>query len=194
MKPLLASLLLPFVRLVQGLAPLTRLWAWTRLRAHVPDLPADCVVLGTPEVQGTGRLRCGHRLYLYRELHLETQGDGEIVLGNDVVLSRGVHVVAHQRVAIGDGSMVGEYSSIRDANHNHDSGGSGLPLRDAGHSAQAVHIGRQVWIGRGVTVLAGVTIGDHAVVGANAVVTRDVAAHAVVGGVPARPLHRGTSP
>jgi acetyltransferase-like isoleucine patch superfamily enzyme len=51
-----------------------------------------------------------------------------------------------------------------------------------------VHIGRGVWIGRGAAVLAGVRIGDGAVVAANAVVTRDVAAGAVVGGVPARPL------
>lgn len=49
---------------------------------------------------------------------------------------------------------------------------------------------RNVWIGRGATVLAGVHIGEGAVVAANAVVSRDVAAHAVVGGVPARPLRQ----
>jgi acetyltransferase-like isoleucine patch superfamily enzyme len=47
-----------------------------------------------------------------------------------------------------------------------------------------------VWIGRGVTVLPGVHIGDGAVIGANSVVNRDVAAGAVVGGVPARPLRQ----
>ena len=41
-------------------------------------------------------------------------------------------------------------------------------------------------IGSHATILAGVTIGERALVGAGAVVTRDVAPHAIVTGVPAR--------
>ena len=41
-------------------------------------------------------------------------------------------------------------------------------------------------IGSGAVILAGITIGENAMVGAGAVVTRDVPAHAVVKGVPAR--------
>lgn len=41
-------------------------------------------------------------------------------------------------------------------------------------------------IGSNATILGGVTIGEHALVGAGAVVTRDVAPHAIVAGVPAR--------
>lgn len=49
-------------------------------------------------------------------------------------------------------------------------------------------IGDRVRIGAGAKVLGPITVGDDAVIGANAVVVADVAAGAVVGGVPAREL------
>lgn len=54
-------------------------------------------------------------------------------------------------------------------------------------------IGGHVDIGAGAKVLGPVTIGDHAVIGANAVVVREVPAGAVVAGVPAVILKKGTS-
>jgi UDP-2-acetamido-3-amino-2,3-dideoxy-glucuronate N-acetyltransferase len=47
-------------------------------------------------------------------------------------------------------------------------------------------VGAGATIGANATIVCGVTIGEYAFVGAGAVVTRDVAAHAVVSGVPAR--------
>ena len=41
-------------------------------------------------------------------------------------------------------------------------------------------------IGSGAVILCGITIGANAMIGAGAVVTRDVEAHAIVAGVPAR--------
>ena len=43
-------------------------------------------------------------------------------------------------------------------------------------------------IGSGATILSNVVIGEHAIVGAGSVVTRDVPAHAVVAGNPAKVL------
>jgi acetyltransferase-like isoleucine patch superfamily enzyme len=185
-KTLLSSAMVPITGLHRRIGqPLKRIWAHAYLRSICPSLDPSVVALGAPEIQGSARLVLGRNLFLYRDLHLETRDSGSIILGDDVVLSRGVHLVAHHGIQIGNGSMVGEYTSIRDSDHRF---GDGVAPRHSGHKGRPVLIGENVWIGRGVTVLPGVCIGDGAVVGANAVVTGHVLPGAVVGGVPARPL------
>ena len=89
-----------------------------------------------------------------------------------------------------DGAMVGEYSSIRDANHNL----SPVSIRHSGHSSAPIALERNVWIGRGASVLKGVKIGCNTVVGANAVVTQSLGENQIATGVPARPRSQpGTS-
>ncbi len=186
-KSALATPLVLWYRMVaHPLKAWRRINAFAALRARLSlPLPASTVVLGRANVYGVGRVRCGDGLLLYPRLYLETHGDGEIEIGDGVVLSTGVHLVAYAGIFIGKGSMIGEYSSIRDANHTRE---HGRTLRDSDHAAKPIVIGSEVWIGRGVTVLGGVTIGDRAIVGANAVVTRDVPADTVVAGVPAVPI------
>lgn len=188
MKKILVAALIPFALLAGQLAALKRLWAHARLRAAVKGaLDSSVVVLGQAEVQGTANIQLGKNLYLYRELYFETQEDGRIEIGDDTVLSRGVHIVSHASVVLGEGVMVGEYTSIRDANHRRVAGQS---ARETGHDARPIRIGANVWIGRGAAILPGVVIGEGAVVGANAVVTKDVAAGDVVAGVPARSIRQ----
>jgi acetyltransferase-like isoleucine patch superfamily enzyme len=165
---------------------------WHRLYSHAllssqirGRLHESTVVLGKANVYGTGNIQFGHNLLLHPALHLETHGEGVIEIGDNVVLSSGVHLVSMAGITIGKGTMIGEYASIRDANHSRK---PGVPIRDAGYRAKPIVLGKEVWIGRGVTVLPGVTIGDGATVGANAVVTRDVPAGVTVAGVPAVPI------
>jgi acetyltransferase-like isoleucine patch superfamily enzyme len=187
LKAVLGNALSRVLRVTRGFREaVERIYSYSRLAADVHhSIPASAVILGRVDVHGVGNIAIGEDVLFYPELHLETQGDAAITIGDGVVISRGVHIVAMAGVTIGAGSMIGEYSSIRDANHSRS---GDIPIRDAGHTAKSITIGKEVWIGRGVTVLGGVTIGDKATVGANAVVTRDVSEGVVVAGVPAVPI------
>lgn len=168
--------------------PLRRLYSHASLASQIATkLPKSVVVLGRIFVDGTGAVEIGDSCFLYPDLHLETRESATISIGDGVVISKGVHLVAMAGITIGRGAMIGEYTSIRDANHDRL---ANTPLREAGHTARPIVIGNEVWIGRGVTVLGGVTIGDGATVGANAVVTHDVPPNVTVAGVPARPIDK----
>jgi len=55
------------------------------------------------------------------------------------------------------------------------------------------YIGRNCFIGAHAIILPGVSVGDECLVGSGAVVTKDVPAHSVVVGNPARVVRRGVS-
>ncbi|PSM50623.1 acetyltransferase [Chroococcidiopsis sp. CCALA 051] len=65
---------------------------------------------------------------------------------------------------------------------------AGLTFSDKDYFKECdlITIGNDVWIGTNTIILDGVSIGDGAIIAAGAVVTKDVAAYAIYGGVPAK--------
>ena len=183
LKHVLSILLMPCAYTVRKIASkVTALWSFSRLRESIRHpLHASNVILGAVDVEGTGDIQFGRNARIYPGVLLETQGAGKILIGDNVVLSRGVHVVAFDVVNIGDNCMVGEYSSLRDANHKK----SLTSMRQSGHECRPIHLGTNVWVGRGACILMGVQVGSNSIVGANAVVTRSIAANSCAVGVPA---------
>jgi len=110
-------------------------------------------------------------------------GAPHIEIGDDFTVSFGATIRAVDApIRIGHQVNLGPLAAIIGANHGV---APGVPISQQPHISKPVTIGDDVWIGAGAIVLPGVTIGAGAVVAAGAVVTADVAAGAVVGGVPA---------
>ena len=113
-----------------------------------------------------------------------------IQIGSHTYINRYTMLDAHQSIRIGRNCMIGPHCYITDGDHGTE---PHKLVRDQPMLTRPVTIGENVWIGAGAIVLKGVNIGDSAIISAGAVVTRDVAAGAVVAGVPARELQRASS-
>ena len=144
LKVLFSFLLSAVFRITTGLRRnLRRIQSHALLSSRLTTpLDVSIVVMGPPEVHGTGKVRFGCDALIYPGLYLETDEVGSIEIGDRVVLSRGVHIVARAGITIGHGTMIGEYSSIRDANHAHV---PGVKIREAGHESRPIWIGAEVW-------------------------------------------------
>lgn len=93
-------------------------------------------------------------------------GEGNIVIGKNCDISSRVNII----------SGTHKYGSSKQA--------AGI-----GYSEDII-IGDGVWIGFGSTILHGVQIGNGAIIAAGSVVVRDVKAHTLVAGVPAKEKKR----
>lgn len=109
-----------------------------------------------------------------------------IKIGSRNYFNRNLMIDAARLVEIGDNNMFGPDVYITDSNHQF---GLGISPAERPMNSGVVRIGNRCWIGARVVILKDVSLGDGCVVGAGSVVTRNVAAGAVVAGVPARPIH-----
>jgi len=105
-------------------------------------------------------------------------------IGDRCVIGRGSHIVAHQRIDIGDDVFTGPYVYVTDQNHSY--ADLDVPIGRQWPANAPVSIGAGSWLGAGAIVLPGSRIGRHVVVGAGSVVRGQVPDHCVVAGVPAR--------
>jgi acetyltransferase-like isoleucine patch superfamily enzyme len=112
--------------------------------------------------------------------------DSVITIGSGVTINDGCYITSLFSISIGMGSSIGEYTSIRD--YNHEFRVPDQPIKSQGYSGAPIRIGADCWIGRGCILLPGVDIGDGAIIGANSVVTKSVAPYAIAAGCPAKQI------
>ncbi len=113
-----------------------------------------------------------------------------VIIGSHVSIAGFLHVWGGGGVVIKDRVMIASHVAITSLTHDYRC----QSMRDSLIRAPVL-IESDVWIGAHSVILPGVTVGEGAVIGAGSVVTRDVAPHDIVAGVPARLLsHRVAMP
>lgn len=157
-----------------------------------------------------------HGVYLDQNTYLHACPKGIRIGANSIVMHGAVLHVYNFRdlpnagITIGEDCLIGEYSVIRGQGGvkigdrvytspftqiiavNHVFDDPNRPFVDQGITADGIVIEDDVWLGAGAVITDGVRVGRGAVVAAGAVVTKDVPAHTVVAGVPARPIRQIT--
>jgi acetyltransferase-like isoleucine patch superfamily enzyme len=131
-------------------------------------------------------------------------GRNSLVMHGSILHVYNFRGIPHSGIRIGNDSLIGENNVIRGQGGvdignrvytspmvqllavNHKFEDRARPFRDQGITAEGIIVHDDVWIGAGAIILDGVEIGAGSVVAAGSVVTRDVAPHSLVAGVPAR--------
>jgi acetyltransferase-like isoleucine patch superfamily enzyme len=186
-NPLKTTLL----RILDGAARAVRACAYrARFIGRAVSIDSSCRVSWRSVIRtsGGGSISIGKNCEIHPFAMILTYG-GAIAVGQNCSLNPFVIVYGHGGVEIGNGVRIAAHTVIIPANHN--ALGDGTPFHRSGVSAKGIKIGDDVWIGAGARILDGVTLESHSVIGAGSVVTKSVAAHTIVAGVPARVIrHR----
>ena len=133
-----------------------------------------------------GEVRLGDRVHLYRGTIIEIGAGGSVIIGADTHVQAGNNLKGFLgSVIIGQNVQIAPHCGFSPYEHNFED--RNTPIKSQGiRTAGDIVLEDDVWLGLGVIVLEGVHIGQGAVIGAGAVVTKDIPAHAVAVGVPAR--------
>lgn len=113
-----------------------------------------------------------------------------LFIGKNCEFGDGCHIVATEKVEIGDSLLCASKVFISDTNHGCYRGDNcSLPTEPPNERmfvSDPVKIGNNVWIGENVVILSGTKIGDGCVIGANAVVSGKYGDNCIIAGVPAK--------
>ena len=141
------------------LGPGTRVWHQAQIRERA-KLGANCIV--------------GKGAYI----------DFDVAIGDNVKIQNGVYV--YHGASVKDGVFIGPGVILTNDKLPRAINPDGSLKNDADWQVSLTLIQRGAAIGAGSVILPGVTVGEFALVGAGSIVTRNVPAHGLVYGNPAR--------
>lgn len=172
---------------------LTQLVFSRRLKACGANTIVQKPLFWTPEF-----IELGSRVFIWAGCRIEgIDSYGEIQfnpcihIGDRSSFQQNCHVIAADRLFIGDDCTFSVGVLLTDNDHAYETDGQNVLAQPL--IVRPTRIGHNCFIGAGAKIQAGTTLGDHCIVGANAVVRGSFPDHSVVAGVPARIIKRQDS-
>ncbi|HFR3241224.1 TPA: DapH/DapD/GlmU-related protein [Streptococcus suis] len=126
----------------------------------------------------------------------DLKGDAKVRLtfGKNCEIGDSVHIVAHEKVSIGNNVLMASKIFISDTSHGEYSGeiqdSPLVPPNLRLLKTKPVIIEDNVWIGENVVILPGVKIGSGSIIGANSVVNQNIAENSIAVGSPAKVIKK----
>jgi acetyltransferase-like isoleucine patch superfamily enzyme len=170
-----------------------RLWQYIRgLKAYLLINATGGECKGIPRV-GKGvvwkypphkNIIIGKNVYLGHYSFIDVHPNAMLEIGDNVGITLGAILAANKKIKIGDNVLIGEYCSVRDADH-------GIRreelIRKQVVRSGEIYIDNDVWLGRNVTVLGKISIEKGIIVGANSFVNKDLTTeYGIYWGVPVK--------
>jgi acetyltransferase-like isoleucine patch superfamily enzyme len=173
---------------------LNRIWSRV-LRSGLASGGAAFNVDFTSRILGGKHVVIGSNFYAGRGFKLvvaNATASGVLVrIGHRVGVNEFVTIAAYDSMTFGDNVLIGSRVYLGNIGHGSykgpDQSEPDLPPNDRPFSGTGpTIIGDNVWIGEGAILPGGITVGTGSIIGAGSVVTKNVPAHVIVAGNPAR--------
>lgn len=129
---------------------------FVRVQSHVR------IVLDT-----NSRMRIGKGVLIASNSVISVTDGGQLSLGKMVGVNRNSMIMCHDKVSIGDNTIMGPGVYIYDHDHVFDSKDG---VRRNEYITSPISIGKNCWIGANTVILRGSTIGDNCLIAAGCVV------------------------
>ena len=146
-------------------------------------------------LRGKKSMVFGQGLTTGHSCRFDLPGDrNTLYIGENCHMGDNVHIVAYNKVEIGNNVLMASKVFISDTNHGIYYGDEQsdplIPPSDRKLETSPVSIGNNVWIGENAVILAGSIIGNGCIIGANSVVKSRYDSNSIIVGAPANAIKK----